>query len=327
MTEWSVGDALSMVLLLGFFGYLIWAYRQRRRLAKGVPDGPPDEPYRVYTRDHDLVLPAHEVPATLGADIFLRVKGWTLRDQAIWHRKVQAAREMAAGIGSDEATSLRAAFARTVPEEWAICLLVDHSGSMRDDSILHTAAAVRWMSGLLGEVGAHVALLGFSTVGWQGGKARQDWLFAGQPKRPGRLCALLHIVYQQFDAALAEEDWETMLHPDILRENVDGEAILWASAMLKARPERHKLLVVLSDGASVDDATLMHNGGSYLERHLLSVIRDIEDTDAVMLGAVGIIYRVERYYRRSRSTEKLTDLPESLSSLIAQTIDETVETR
>lgn len=325
MTEGSVGDALSMALLLGFLGYLIWAYTRRGRSSKGVPDGPPGEPYRVYTNAHDLTLPAHEVPATLAADIFLSSNGWTLRDPAIWRRKVQAAREIAAGIGPDEAISLRAAFARTVPEDWAICLLVDHSGSMRDERILHTAAVVRWMSGLLGEIGAHAALLGFSTVGWKGGKVRQDWLFAGQPKRPGRLCALLHIVYQPFGAALADEDWETMLHPDILRENVDGEAVLWASAMLGERPERNKLLVVLSDGASVDDATLLHNGGSYLERHLLSVIREIESTDAFMLGAVGINYRVDRYYSRSRSAEKLGDLPESLSSLIAQTIDEAVE--
>ena len=118
-----------------------------------------------------------------------------------------------------------------------------------------------------------------------------------------------------------------MLHPDILRENVDGEAVLWARAMLRERPERHKLLVVLSDGASVDDSTLTYNGPSYLERNLLSVIRDIESADDVMLGAVGINHCVDRYYSRSRSAENLEDLPESLSSLIAHTVDEAMGTQ
>ena len=320
MSARSAGDALNVALQIGFFGLLIWACARFRRRPAIAPDGPPDEPYKVYTRAYDLTLRAREVPAALIADAVNRARGWTLRDPAMWRHKIDAATELYAGIPAVAADPVRTAFAEAKASNWAICLLVDHSGSMRDEPILHAAVAVRWISAVLGDLGASVALLGFSTVNWQGGRPREDWLRDGRPKRPGRLCALLHIVYQRFDAPWADEDWEVMLHPDILRENIDGEAIQWACRMLRERPEPRKLLVVLSDGAPVDDSTLTENGKSYLERHLLSVIGEIGQADDVILAALGIQYDVGRYYRLWRSAKNLEDLPGALSGLIAQCV-------
>lgn len=164
--------------------------------------------------------------------------------------------------------------------------------------------------------GTEVAVLGFSTVGWKGGRARQDWLWQEQPRRPGRLCALLHIEYQTFGEMLSEQDWEVMTHPDLLRENVDGEALEWAVSLIADRPEPHKLIVMLSDGAPVDDATLTHNGPSLLDRHLMSVIDCVEAEGKIMLAGLGIGFAVDRYYPRSRSTADLTEMPHALIGLI-----------
>ena len=320
----GLGEALNLALALGFFGWFCWAVFRRKRV-KIARDGPPDEKYRVYSRQHDLTVPAADVPEKLAADGFLQAKGWISRDPELRRDNIDAARALITGIGVGEADPIRVAFDRAIPGEWAICLLIDHSGSMRGEPIQHAAATAYWASKTLAEIGVSTALLGFSTVGWQGGRPRQDWLDGGRPKRPGRLCALLHIVYQQFGDTLAERAWETMLHPDILCENIDGEAIEWASAMLGERPEPHKLLIVLSDGASVDDSTLTYNGAHYLERHLLSVIGEIENGADLMLGAVGINHRVDRYYSRSRSTEDPADLPAALASLIAEAVNEVTE--
>ncbi|MGY4397748.1 cobaltochelatase CobT [Sphingomonas sp. UYAg733] len=320
-TPFGVGDILSLALVIGFVGYLIWAFRRRRRTASGcVADGPPGEPYRVFTFDHDLTLPARDVPAALTEDGMDRAKGWAMRDPAIWQGNIEAARHIVAGIPADRTTAIRDAFAGAEPKDWAICLLVDHSGSMKSQPILYAAATSRWVADLFGRLGVNLAILGFSTVGWKGGRARQDWLRGGQPKRPGRLCSLLHIGYQRFGEPLAEEDWSTMLHPDVLRENVDGEAIQWAAGLLRERPEQHKLLIILSDGAPVDDSTLCDNGAQYLWRHIKTVIGDLEQADDIILAGVGINYRVDEFYHRSRSVEDPADMPEALSTLIADIV-------
>ncbi len=310
-----------------FFGWLFLAFsRRKKKVAACVPDGPPDEPYRVFTRDHDLSLSAVEVPKTLYNDTFLRTKGWVLLDESIWHRKIAAARHVAALIPASAGASLNAALAQTTPADWAICFLVDQSGSMRDERIIHTAAAVNWCASELGAHGINLAVLGFSTVGWHGGRAREDWIWRNRPQRPGRLCALLHVTYQRFGTDLRDDDWQVMLHPDLLRENVDGEAIEWARSLLEAQPQQHKLLIVLSDGAPVDDTTLLHNGEAYLWRHIQFVIGEIEASDTIMLAGLGIHYRVDKFYRRSRSTDDLEELPEMLAGLIAETMLEKTQT-
>lgn len=139
------------------------------------------------------------MPDTLANDAFLKAKGWSLCDGTIWQRKVTVAR------GIEAVMTDRVAMPPPL-DDWAICLLVDQSGSMRDDPIAHTAATVRGVSQAWTAAGARIAVFGFSTVGWHGGKARQDWLWNGQPKRPGRLCALLHVIYKDFDRPFDDDD-------------------------------------------------------------------------------------------------------------------------
>lgn len=315
----AVAQALSVALILAFFGCLFWAYRARKRHVDGcVPDGPAGEPYRVFTRDHDLTLAAREVPAALRERSPDRFKNWMMADPGIWQAQKNLARQNHAAIDptGPVTDSLRAALAN--PADWAVALLVDQSGSMKGNSMCAGAASARWFSQTLMSAGVATAVLGFSTVGWHGGKAREDWLWQGARKRPGRLCALLHIVYQDFDSAMTEEDWAVMLHPDILRENVDGEAIEWAVSLLEQRKEKHRLLIVLSDGAPVDDATLEHNGPNYLWRHLEQVIAHIEGRSDMRLAAVGVDYRVDDLYKRARSVTDLTAIPNALTELVVE---------
>jgi cobaltochelatase CobT len=320
--EAALNEVMKALLMLGFFvglGWLLWPRKKSRFPA--VADGPPDEPYRVYTFEHDMALPARDVPAALEAKSLDRIKGWASHDPAIWRRKIAAARALADHIDSagDAAARIKSAFAGD-GSGWAIGLLIDQSGSMKDDPILHVAASAKWLSNHLGELGASVTLYGFSTVGWQGGRVRQDWLRNGQPARPGRLCALLHIVYQPFGEPLADEDWDVMLHPDVLRENVDGEAIEWAAGQLRGQLQPNKLLIVVSDGAPVDDATLQYNDPSYLMRHIRTVIADCEAAPDIILGAVGVGYRVDAWYGNAISTSDLADLPDALATLITRIV-------
>lgn len=189
---------------------------------------------------------------------------------------------------------------------------------MKGDPITYVASHVKWLCDILHKNNLPVSLAGFSTLGWHGGRAMEAWQLAGRPKRPGRLCALLHVTFKTFDSSLAATDWRAMLHPDALRENVDGEALEWAAQSLRDRPEPKKLLIILSDGAPVDDATLTYNGPTYLERHLLSTIDAIVDEGTVLLGAIGVGFGVERYYPTAFAVEDLNDLAPALVDMIDQ---------
>lgn len=195
----------------------------------------------------------------------------------------------------------------------AICILVDQSGSMRERRLAAIASALAMVSARLAALGIAHEILGFSTAGWHGGFARRQWLDEGQPAYPGRLCALLHIVHKSADAPWSETGQELMLLPDALRENIDGEAIEWAAARLAKLGKPQKLLLVISDGAPVDDSTLSENGPNILVRHLLSVIERLQSSEEFKIGAVGIEHRVSDYYRSSTQAE-LADLPEAIAT-------------
>ena len=315
----AAGTVLEVAATAGFFGWLFWAkWRQRHRRSSAAPiaDEPEGTPYRVFTRRFDEVVAGRDVPARLAANIFLRTRDWGRFDRALWLRKVAEARSIADAIPAEAGERLRCAL--TGADDVAIALLVDQSGSMKDEPIAHAATTARWASRLITASGAACAVLGFTTVGWQGGEARQQWLGAGRPSRPGRLCALLHIVYPKFGESLADEDWAAMLYRGALFENVDGEAIAWSSALLRDRPARRKLLIVLSDGAPVDDSTLTDNGPSYLERHVRQVIAAIEGSDDIRIGAIGIGFAMDRYYACSRQAANLDQLPVALADLIGE---------
>jgi cobaltochelatase CobT len=146
-----------------------------------------------------------------------------------------------------------------------------------------------------------VEILGFTTSQWKGGKAREQWIADGKPENPGRLNDLRHIIYKAADAPWrrVRRNLGLMLKEGILKENIDGEALLWAHNRLIGRPEQRRILMVISDGAPVDDSTLSVNPGSYLERHLREVIEYIETRSPIDLLAIGIGHDVTRYYRRA----------------------------
>jgi cobaltochelatase CobT len=182
-----------------------------------------------------------------------------------------------------------------------VTLLIDNSGSMRGRPISIAAICADIMARTLERCGVKVEVLGFTTRAWKGGQAREQWLAAGRPPQPGRLNDLRHIVYKQADEPWrrARKNLGLMMREGLLKENIDGEALLWAHSRLIARSEERRILMVISDGAPVDDSTLSVNSGTYLERHLRQVIAWIESRSPVELIAIGIGHDVTRYYGRA----------------------------
>ncbi len=186
-------------------------------------------------------------------------------------------------------------------KDTVVSLLIDNSGSMRGRPISIAAISADILARTLERCGVKTEILGFTTRAWKGGQARENWLAAGRPPMPGRLNDLRHIIYKAADAPWrrARTSLGLMMREGLLKENIDGEALLWAHARLIARPEDRKILMVISDGAPVDDSTLSVNSGSYLEKHLRQVIGWIENKSPVQLVAIGIGHDVTRYYARA----------------------------
>jgi len=182
-----------------------------------------------------------------------------------------------------------------------VSLLIDNSGSMRGRPIAIAAICADILARTLERCGVATEILGFTTRGWKGGQSRESWLSAGRPPNPGRLNDLRHIVYKRADEPYrrSRRNLGLMMREGLLKENIDGEALLWAHNRLIARPEERRILMVISDGAPVDDSTASANGGTYLERHLRQVIEWIEKRSTVELIAIGIGHDVTRYYERA----------------------------
>jgi cobaltochelatase CobT len=180
-------------------------------------------------------------------------------------------------------------------------LLLDNSGSMRGRPIAETAMCADILARTLERCGVKTEILGFTTRAWKGGRARDKWVAAGKPENPGRLNDLRHIIYKSADQPLrrARKNLGLMLREGLLNENIDGEAILWAHQRLIARPEERRILMVISDGAPVDDSTLSANPSDTLDHHLRDAIAWIEARSPVELVAIGIGHDVTRYYRRA----------------------------
>ena len=191
-----------------------------------------------------------------------------------------------------------------------VSLLIDNSGSMRGRPIAAAAACTDIIASTLDRCGVKVEILGFTTRAWAGGQSRDKWIADGQPDFPGRLNDLRHIVYKAATTPWrqARRQLGLMLADGLLKGNVDGEALLWAAERLEARPEARRILLVISDGAPVDDATLAANPGNYLDRHLHQAIAFIETRTPIELSAIGIGHDVGRYYRRAVTIHDLDDL-------------------
>ncbi len=186
-------------------------------------------------------------------------------------------------------------------KDTVVTLLLDNSGSMRGRPISIAAISADVMARTLERCGVKTEILGFTTRAWKGGQSREAWLAGGKPAHPGRLNDLRHIVYKKADEPYrrARKNLGLMMREGLLKENIDGEALLWAHTRLLARPEDRRILMVISDGAPVDDSTLSVNSAGYLELHLRRVIDWIEKQSPVQLVAIGIGHDVTRYYRRA----------------------------
>ncbi len=182
-----------------------------------------------------------------------------------------------------------------------VSLLIDNSGSMRGRPISIAAMCADVLARTLERCGVSSEILGFTTRAWKGGQSREQWLADGRPPHPGRLNDLRHIIYKRADEPYrrARRNLGLMMREGLLKENIDGEALLWAHRRLLARPEERRILMVISDGAPVDDSTASANGGTYLERHLRQVIGWIEEKSSIELAAIGIGHDVTRYYSRA----------------------------
>ena len=205
-----------------------------------------------------------------------------------------------------------------------VTLLLDNSGSMRGRPITVAATCADILARTLERCGVKVEILGFTTKQWKGGQAREAWLQGGKPAQPGRLNDLRHIIYKSADAPWrrARKNLGLMMREGLLKENIDGEALDWAHKRLLGRPEQRRILMMISDGAPVDDSTLSVNPGNYLERHLRGVIEEIETRSPVELLAIGIGHDVTRYYRRAVTIVDAEELGGVMTEKLAELFDD-----
>jgi cobaltochelatase CobT len=206
-----------------------------------------------------------------------------------------------------------------------VTLLLDNSGSMRGRPITVAATCADILARTLERCGVKVEILGFTTRAWKGGQSREAWLAAGKPPNPGRLNDLRHIIYKSADAPWrrARKNLGLMMREGLLKENIDGEALDWAHKRLLGRSEQRKILMMISDGAPVDDSTLSVNPGNYLERHLRYIIEEIETRSPVELIAIGIGHDVTRYYRRAVTIVDAEELGGAITEKLAELFSET----
>ncbi len=195
-------------------------------------------------------------------------------------------------------------------KDTVLTMLVDSSGSMRGRSMTTAAISADIIGSTLDKCNIKTEILGFTTKHWKGGDSRKLWVECGKPSSPGRLNDLRHIIFKPADLAWrrAKKNLGLMLREGLLKENVDGEALLWASSRLMKRPEQRKILMVISDGAPVDDSTLSTNSTSYLDNHLKQVISEIEDRTELELIAIGIGHDVTKYYRKAVTIHRAEEL-------------------
>ena len=205
-----------------------------------------------------------------------------------------------------------------------VTLLIDNSGSMRGRPITIAAMSADILARTLERCGVKVEILGFTTRAWKGGQSRERWIQDGKTANPGRLNDLRHIIYKAADAPWrrARKNLGLMLREGLLKENIDGEALMWAHDRLLGRLEQRRILMVISDGAPVDDSTLSVNPGNYLERHLRDVIEFIEQQSPVELVALGIGHDVTRYYKRAVTIVDVDQLGGTMMEQLADLFDD-----
>ncbi|MBC7521529.1 MAG: cobaltochelatase subunit CobT [Sandarakinorhabdus sp.] len=290
-----------------------------------MSDLPKDFDYKAYTRAHDEIVNAEEL---CDAEELTRLRAYL--DQQLMplqsavtklanrlQRKLMAQQNRSWDFDQEEGILDAARLGRIITNptyalsykveqdtkfrDTVVTLLIDNSGSMRGRPISIAAICADILARTLERCAVKTEILGFTTRAWKGGQSREKWLADGRPVKPGRLNDLRHIIYKQADAPWrrARKNLGLMMREGLLKENIDGEALLWAHDRLLGRREDRRILMVISDGAPVDDSTLSVNTGNYLERHLRQVIKYIETKSPVELIAVGIGHDVTRYYAKA----------------------------
>jgi cobaltochelatase CobT len=317
MSRWNWVDLVAIIFPVALSCLALFRNYARRRPRPLAPFDP-GRPYQVYCRDFDVEIEADKLDAALDAAVLVHGRNSISVERLADTVKDLAARRASRDSAVREAAArIRAATSQGVLGDTIVSLLIDHSGSMRGQPILFAAGAAMTASDLLDGLGARHEVLGFTTVRWRGGLSREKWLRAGQPAYPGRLNDLLHIVYCSAGERLRARHCATMQRRELLKENLDGEALEWAASRLRQRVESHKYMIVVSDGAPVDDSTLYENGDAYLQQHLLGVIQGIAEAGDIQLAAIGINHPVERYYAQSVTVTT----PEELDGAVLQLIE------
>jgi cobaltochelatase CobT len=324
-----------------------------RRPNFSVLDAPQAFGYQVYTRQFDEAVGAE---ALCDAEEIDRLRGFLDKQLASIHvavsrlanrlqRRLLAQQNRAWDFDLEEGTLDTARLSRVVTDPFqplsfkrerdtnfrdtVVTLLLDNSGSMRGRPIMVAACCADILARTLERCGVKAEILGFTTRQWKGGQSREAWLAAGKPPLPGRLNDLRHIVYKSADTPWrrARRNLGLMMREGLLKENIDGEALAWAHGRLLARPERRRILMMISDGAPVDDSTLSVNSGSYLEKHLRQVIEEIETRSSVELIAIGIGHDVTRYYRRAVTITDAEELAGAMTEKLAELFSEKADAR
>ena len=224
----------------------------------------------------------------------------------------------AAFIANNNNSSIYKLEKKNVEKNTVVSLLMDNSGSMRGKPIITSALTSEILTHTLEKCNVNVEILGFTTNEWKGGKSKKKWESIDRPNKPGRLNDLLHIIYKDADASwsVAKKNLGLILKEGLLKENIDGEALIWASNRLKRRNEKKKILIVISDGAPVDDSTLSVNSPNILENHLKEVVTDIEQERNINLVAIGIGHDVSKYYTKAFTI----DSPDKLGDIIIENL-------
>jgi cobaltochelatase CobT len=295
------------------------------RPSRPLSDLPPQFDYRVYTTRYDEIVEAAELcdPEEIGRlrmyldQQLTHLQGAVTKLANRLQRRLMAQQSRSWDFDQEEGLLDAARLARVIVNpahslsykierdtefrDTVVSLLIDNSGSMRGRPISIAAISADILARTLERCGVKTEILGFTTRAWKGGQSREKWLRDGRPPHPGRLNDLRHIVYKQADEPWrrARKNLGLMMREGLLKENIDGEALLWAHNRLIGRTEERRILMVISDGAPVDDSTLSVNSGTYLERHLRQVIGWIESRSPVELVAIGIGHDVTRYYERA----------------------------
>lgn len=318
------------------------------RPERNFPNEPPTIDYRIFTGEFDEVVGAEDLCDVEELDRlrgFLdkqlnQMQGVVAKLANRLQRRLLAQQNRGWDFDLEEGVLDTARLVRVVTDpmqplsfkaerdtefrDTVVTLLLDNSGSMRGRPITVAAVCADILARTLERCGVKVEILGFTTKAWKGGQAREKWLQGGKPENPGRLNDLRHIVYKSADAPWrrARRNLGLMMREGLLKENIDGEALLWAHNRLVSRPENRKILMMISDGAPVDDSTLSVNPGNYLEKHLRGVIEEIENRSPVELLAIGIGHDVTRYYKRALTIVDAEELAGAMTDKLAELFEE-----